>query len=344
VEFGEALEQALVREVKEEYGFDIEVEGLLDVVNHIIPDEKQHWVSPTFLCRYKGGTPGIREPHKCDEIGWFELDEIPVEKLTIASRKSLESLRRKFTAENAERAEDRKVCDLGGEKVSPMKTSYTLPVDAVLLLGPTGVGKSPLGDAIARQGLLERRARHLDFGVELRAIASGERETGAYTKDELEFIEGVLERGLLLENERFALAEKIIGLFLELNGFRKDHLLVLNGIPRHAGQARDIARIADIRALVVLDCTADDVFCRLRNNVGGDRTDRADDHRELVGKKLDIFRERTAPLVAYYKERGCRIYRLDVTSDMTTEQSYQKLSALAAADPPVALVAEPPQG
>src|SRR3990172_7836202 len=104
VEFGEALEQALVREVKEEYGFDIEVQELLDVVNHIIPDEKQHWVSPTFLCRSKGGPPCIREPHKCDEIGWFELDEIPVEKLTIASRKSLESLRRKFTAENAERA------------------------------------------------------------------------------------------------------------------------------------------------------------------------------------------------------------------------------------------------
>jgi mutator protein MutT len=96
VEFGEALEQALVREVKEEYGFDIEVQELLDVVNHIIPDEKQHWVSPTFLCRVKNGTPRIMEPHKCDEIGWFELDEIPEEKLTIASRKSLESLRKKF--------------------------------------------------------------------------------------------------------------------------------------------------------------------------------------------------------------------------------------------------------
>jgi adenylate kinase family enzyme len=236
------------------------------------------------------------------------------------------------------------LCDLGGEKVLPMKTSYTFPVDAVLLLGPTGVGKSPLGDHIARHGLAGRPCHHLDFGAELRAIAAGNCAPSEYTPDELDFISGVLERGLLLENERFALAEKIIGLFLERNGFRKDHLLVLNGIPRHAGQARDIARIADIRALVVLDCNADDVFCRLRNNVGGDRTDRADDHRELVGKKLDIFRERTAPLVAYYKERGCRIYRLDVTSDMTTEQSYQKLSALAAADPPVALIAEPPQG
>lgn len=37
VEFGETLENAIVREVKEEYDFQIEV--LLDVVNHIIPDE-----------------------------------------------------------------------------------------------------------------------------------------------------------------------------------------------------------------------------------------------------------------------------------------------------------------
>ena len=95
VEFNETLEHALVREVMEEYGFEIEVESLLDVVNHIIPDEKQHWVSPTFICRITDGTPAIKEPHKCDEIGWFELDRLPEHQLTIASKKSLESLLRK---------------------------------------------------------------------------------------------------------------------------------------------------------------------------------------------------------------------------------------------------------
>ncbi len=94
VEFGERLEDAVTREVMEEYGFEIKVESLIDVVNHILPDEKQHWVSPTFLCRYKSGTPTIREPHKCEEIGWFSLDEIPEDLLTSASKKSLESLRR----------------------------------------------------------------------------------------------------------------------------------------------------------------------------------------------------------------------------------------------------------
>jgi 8-oxo-dGTP diphosphatase len=95
VEFNETLEHALVREVIEEYGFTIEVQELLDVVDHLIPAENQHWVSPTFICRKKSGTPRIREPHKCDEIGWFTLDQIPVDQLTIASRKSLESFRKR---------------------------------------------------------------------------------------------------------------------------------------------------------------------------------------------------------------------------------------------------------
>src|SRR5512135_2529673 len=79
VEFGETLEHALTREVREEYGIEIAVQCLLDVVDHLIPEERQHWVSPTFLCRITGGTPRIREPHKCDEIGWFAIEEIPVE-------------------------------------------------------------------------------------------------------------------------------------------------------------------------------------------------------------------------------------------------------------------------
>ena len=96
VEFGEKLEDTLVREIKEEYDFTIIVEELIDVVNHIIPREKQHWVSPTFLCRYESGTPRIREPHKCEKIGWFDLNELPEQEMTIASTKSLESLRKKI--------------------------------------------------------------------------------------------------------------------------------------------------------------------------------------------------------------------------------------------------------
>ena len=95
VEFGETLEHALAREILEEYGITIEAQELLDVVNHIIPREGQHWVSPTFICRMMSGTPVIREPHKCEAIGWFAIEDIPEKELTIASKKSLESLKKR---------------------------------------------------------------------------------------------------------------------------------------------------------------------------------------------------------------------------------------------------------
>ncbi|MDA8100863.1 MAG: NUDIX domain-containing protein [Nitrospiraceae bacterium] len=92
VEFGEKLADALIREVHEEFNITISIQKLLDVVDHIIPDEGQHWVSPTFLCSFTKGVPSIQEPHKCEEIGWFSLDEIRTLPLSSASEKSLQSL------------------------------------------------------------------------------------------------------------------------------------------------------------------------------------------------------------------------------------------------------------
>jgi adenylate kinase len=213
----------------------------------------------------------------------------------------------------------------------------------MLLLGPTGIGKSPLGDAIARNGLFGRRCHHLDFGSELRGAVSRQDLSSAYSSKELDFIHGVLERGLLLENEHFPLAEKIFGLFLNRAGFASHDLLILNGIPRHAGQSKDIESLARIHAVIVLDCIADDVYRRIRNNVGGDRAARLDDDKKLIAKKLEIFRERTAPLIDHYSQQDCRIYRVNVSAATTAEQAYQSLSSLASAHPPVSLIAEPPQ-
>lgn len=90
VEFGERLADALRREIREEYGVEIAVGELLDVADHILPGEGQHWVSPTYLCRIVSGTPAIREPEKCSEIGWFAPAELP-RGLTVISRENLES-------------------------------------------------------------------------------------------------------------------------------------------------------------------------------------------------------------------------------------------------------------
>ena len=88
VEFGEKLADALQREILEEFGMLIEVGELLDVSDHILPEEGQHWVSPTFICKFVSGTPSIQEPGKSSQIGWFNLDQLP-ENLSKISQENL---------------------------------------------------------------------------------------------------------------------------------------------------------------------------------------------------------------------------------------------------------------
>ena len=95
VEFGERLAAALRREMTEEYGVQIEVGDLLDVVDHLLPAEGQHWVSPTFICRLVSGEPTIREPGKCAAIGWFAPDELPAQ-LTVVTQANLAHYRQRL--------------------------------------------------------------------------------------------------------------------------------------------------------------------------------------------------------------------------------------------------------
>ncbi|GEM_PF-1583750 len=96
VEFGETLEDALKREIKEEHGIDIEIVELLDVCSHLIPGEHQHWVSPTYICQITKGTPKILEPDKCDAFDWFTIEEAKNLPLSIVTQYDLSVLRKKY--------------------------------------------------------------------------------------------------------------------------------------------------------------------------------------------------------------------------------------------------------
>ncbi len=96
VEFNETLEKALNREMNEELGIKVKIVELLGVFDHIIPREKQHWVSPTFICKLVKGKPTILEPQKCAEIGWFTLDHAAELDLSLITAHDVEVLEQKF--------------------------------------------------------------------------------------------------------------------------------------------------------------------------------------------------------------------------------------------------------
>jgi 8-oxo-dGTP diphosphatase len=78
VRLNETREQAVIREVKEEFGLDVEVVQELHTIDHMIPDDGQHWVTTPFVVRVVGDQePAIMEPAKCEEITWFHPDNLP---------------------------------------------------------------------------------------------------------------------------------------------------------------------------------------------------------------------------------------------------------------------------
>ena len=162
-------------------------------------------------------------------------------------------------------------------------------IKAILILGPTGSGKTPLGNLIEKKGLGSQICHHFDFGENLRLIAKSEEPDKRLTPEEISFINAVLTSGALLENEHFYLARKILDLFIARNRIGINELIVLNGLPRHIGQAKEIDSILDITAVIHLAGTPEVIQARIRNNSGGDRINRPDDDITLVQNKISIF-------------------------------------------------------
>lgn len=90
VEWMETFEDAVKREVKEECDVEVTVEKLLGICDHIVKQENQHWVSPSFLCKIKKGEPKIMEPSKHLDMKWFNLNSLP-ENITITTQHAVKS-------------------------------------------------------------------------------------------------------------------------------------------------------------------------------------------------------------------------------------------------------------
>ncbi len=199
--------------------------------------------------------------------------------------------------------------------------------EAILLLGPTGSGKTPLGDCLEQFPLWDRRCHHFDFGANLRAVVGGETAV-SFTAAEIRFLRRVLEEGALLEAEHFPLAARILDAFIARKNVQTADLLVLNGLPRHREQAKAMVCKVAVIAVVQLDCDARTVAERLWRNSGGDRAQRADDAEILVARKLAIYEERTRPLLDYYRGQGIRILKVPVGIETQPAEIVDRLETL----------------
>ena len=80
LEPGEQPARAVVREVREETGTEVEVELLVDVVAQepmaYDNGDRAQYLDLTFRCRYLGGDAHVADDENLD-VGWFDLDDLP---------------------------------------------------------------------------------------------------------------------------------------------------------------------------------------------------------------------------------------------------------------------------
>ena len=196
------------------------------------------------------------------------------------------------------------------------------PWPSLLLMGPTGSGKTPLGDEIERRGLNGRRCVHFDFGANLRAAAADPGSWDMLTAEELESVRTSLATGALFEDKDMPMIVKILSRFAERRGLTAGSLLILNGLPRHRRQAESLAGVVAVERIIQLEASAGVIRGRLRLDPGGDRAARIDDSLEAVERRLADFHERTLPLLDLYRERGVPVHALAVTADMTAGEMF----------------------
>lgn len=161
----------------------------------------------------------------------------------------------------------------------------------ILLLGPPGAGKGTQAELlVTRFGIPQ-----ISTGEMLRAAVAGETPVGLQAKV-------FMERGdLVPDSVVIGVAEERLAEKDAAGGF------ILDGFPRTTAQAEALDGLLDRLGTKLECCLAivveeEPLVQRLlkRREIEG----RSDDNETAIRNRMEVYRESTAPLLAYYRERG----------------------------------------
>ncbi len=95
VEMFESLEEAIHREIQEEFGIEVKIVEMLDVVDHILKEENQHWIGIAYIAEHISGELQLKEPEKIDVAKWVNLTDLDQYSLTKPTQSNLIAYYRK---------------------------------------------------------------------------------------------------------------------------------------------------------------------------------------------------------------------------------------------------------
>ena len=164
----------------------------------------------------------------------------------------------------------------------------------LVLLGPPGAGKGTQARRLAQR----RGFAHLSTGEMLRAAVAAQTALGKK-------VQAVMASGELVSDATvIALIAQQVGEAHCRRGF------VLDGFPRTRAQAQALEALLQERDLAlhaVLELQVDEaaLLARMRSRLKeSGQAPRADDTEEALATRLKVYRRQTAPVSAFYQERG----------------------------------------
>ncbi len=155
----------------------------------------------------------------------------------------------------------------------------------LLFLGPPGAGKGTQAERFCEKYAV----MHLSTGDLLRAEVKAETTLGKEAAD-------VMNRGELVSDQLvLSIVEK--KLIVQSGGW------LLDGFPRNVIQAEALEVLLEkidqpIETVLLLELIDEVLIERLLSR------GRADDNEAVIRHRLEVYREKTAPLIQYYRNKG----------------------------------------
>ena len=166
----------------------------------------------------------------------------------------------------------------------------------LIVFGPPGAGKGTQAQRLAERHSIPQ----LSTGDMLRAAVTEGTETGRR-------VDALMDRGELVPDD---VVNQMVSDRIDQEDWRKG--FILDGFPRTVAQAESLTAMLEQRGVrldAVIELKVDETSLvermekRVADTLAAGGTARSDDNRDTFVRRLDAYRNKTEPLLDYYRRR-----------------------------------------